>query len=54
MIRKWKGTYSVSFLVEHKRGNGPTSVGTVTGLATNTDCSTADAELVLGTGDSVR
>ena len=38
----------VSLLVEHKGGNGPTSVGMGTGLTSNTDSGTAPAVLILG------
>ena len=45
------GTYTVALLVEHKWSNGPPSVGTIAGLATNTNRGTASAVLVLGSGD---
>ena len=44
----------ILFFIEHKRGNGPTSVGAVTGLATDTNSSLADAVLVLSARDSAR
>ena len=46
-------TYTVPFLVEHERGNGPTSVSAIAGLATNTDSSLANTELVLSAEDSM-
>ena len=44
-------TYSVLLFVEHKRGNGPTGIGTSTSLTTDTDCGTASAILILGIWD---
>ena len=41
-------TYTIPFLIEHERGNGTTSIGAVAGLATDSNSSMADAELVLG------
>ena len=43
-------TYTVPFLVEHKRGDSPTGIGMVTGLTVDTDGSSTDAKLVLGAG----
>ena len=43
-----KGTYAVTFLIEHKGSNGPPGVGTVTCLATDTNSGTTPAVLVLG------
>ena len=45
-------TYTIPFLVEHKRGDGPASISTVASLTTNMDGSLTNAELVLGAGDS--
>ena len=45
-------TYTVTFLIEHKWGNGPTSVSAGASLTPNTDSGAAPAVLVLSTGDS--
>ena len=42
----------ISLFIEHEGSNGTTGVGTITGLTTDTDGSSADTELVLGAGDS--
>ena len=47
-----ENTYMVFFLVKHERGNGPSSISTVTGLTTNMNGSAANAKLVLGAGNS--
>ena len=47
-------TYMVPFLVKHKRGNGPTGVGTVAGLTMDTNGGSADTELILSAGGSAR
>ena len=47
-------TYTVSFLIEHEGSNGLTGVGMSTGLTTNMNGSSADAELVLSARDSTR
>ena len=46
-----KGTYAVLFLVKHERGNGSTSIGAVTSLATDTNDSAAPAVLILDSGN---
>ena len=46
-------TYTIPFLVEHKRGNGPTSVGAVTGLTADTDSGMAPSKLILSSGDGM-
>ena len=46
-----KRTYAITFFVEHEGGNGPSSICSVPGLATNTDSGSAPAVLVLGSGD---
>ena len=46
-----KGTYTVTLLIEHKRSNGPTSISTVTSLASNTDSGVAPAVLILSSGN---
>ena len=46
-----KGTYTVSFLIEHEGGDGATGVSMVTGLTANTDSGTAPAVLILGAGN---
>ena len=46
---EFKGTYTITFLVEHKRGNGTASVGAGAGLATNTNSGAALAVLILST-----
>ena len=43
----------VLFLIEHKRGNGPTSVGAGPSLSMNMDGGTANAEVIDGSWDSV-
>ena len=48
MVRK---TYAMVLLVKHKRGNGATGVGMVTGLTADTNSGAAPAVLVLGSRD---
>ena len=45
-------TYTILLLIIHERSNGPTGVGTITGLTTNTDGGMADAKVIDGTRDS--
>ena len=47
-------THSVFLLIEKKRGNSPTGVRTIAGLATDINSSAANAEMVDGAGDSAR
>ena len=47
-------TYTVLLFIEHERSNGTTGVGAVTGLTLDTNGSTTNTKLVLGTGDSMR
>ena len=47
-------THSVFLLIEKKRGNSPTGVRTIAGLATDMNSSAANAKMVDGAGDSVR
>ena len=52
-MEQWRQrTYSVFLLIIHERSNGPTLVGTGSGLSTNTNSSTANAEMVSGARDS--
>ena len=44
----------VLLLIIHERNDGPTGVGVVTGLATDTDGSIANSEMVNGARDSTR
>ena len=44
-------TYSVTFLVEHEGGNGPSLVGAIASLATDTNGGTASTVLVLSSRD---
>ena len=44
----------VSLLIEHKRSYGPTGIGAVAGLATNTNGGTANAKMVDSAGDGAR
>ena len=44
-------TYMVTLFVKHKGGNGPTGIGTITGLTTDMDSGVAPAVLVLSSGD---
>ena len=48
------GTYAISFLVKHKRSNGPPGVCMIAGLTMDTNGGAAPAILILGTGDSAR
>ena len=48
------GTYTVFLLVVHKWSNGPTSVGAVTGLTTDTNSGTTNTEVVDSARDSTR
>ena len=48
-----KGTYMVFFLIEHEGGDSPTLVSSSPSLASNTDSSTADAEMVGGAGNGM-
>ena len=49
-----KRTYTVLLFIEHEGCDGPTGVGMITGLASNSNHGTADTELVLGVGDGTR
>ena len=54
-MEQWgQDTYMVLLLIIHERNDGPTGVGVVTGLATDTDGSIANSEMVNGAGDSTR
>ena len=44
-------TYTITLLVEHEGSNGPTGVGTGTGLATDMNNGVAPAILILSTGN---
>ena len=46
-----KGTYSISFFVEHEGSDSPPGVGAVPGLTADTDSGTAPAVLILSSGD---
>ena len=46
-----RNTHSVSFLIKHEGSNGPPGVGSIPGLATDTDGGTAPSVLILGSGD---
>ena len=46
-----KGTYTVTFFIEHEGGDGPPGVGAVAGLTADSDSSAAPAVLILGSGD---
>ena len=41
----------IPLLIEHEQSNGPTGVGTTTGLTTDTNGGTAPVVLVLGSWD---
>ena len=51
--RQARETYMVCLFIEHEGSNGPASIGTITSLTTNTNGSTANAELVDSAGDSM-
>ena len=46
-----RNTYAVFLLVIHKRGDGPTSIGTITSLTTDANSSTANAKVIDSAGD---
>ena len=45
---------TVLLFIEHKGSDGPTSVGTITSLAMNTDSSLTNTKLVLGARNGMR
>ena len=47
-MRKHSRTYSVTLLVKHEGGDGPSGISMVPGLTTNLDGGTAPAVLILG------
>ena len=44
-------TYTVSFLIEHKGSDSPTSIGAVAGLTADTNGGAAPTVLILGSGN---
>ena len=48
-----KGTYTVFFSIKHEGGDGPTLISSSPSLASNTDSSMANAEMVGGARDGV-
>ena len=62
VLEEWLGhveqgttrTYTILFLVEHKGSNGPTGVGVIAGLTTNTNSGMTNAKVVNGTRNSAR
>ena len=54
MERRRQGTYLVLLLIVHEGSNGVAGVGTITGLTTNTNGGSTNAEMINGAGDSTR
>ena len=54
MEQQARETYTILLLVVHKRSNGLTSVGAVTGLTMDLNSGAANAEMIDSAGDSTR